>query len=78
VVDVTGTANSAATVTVNTQGTVRRGDYFYKELAVDNSTALVYPQINVVGARNNFGAGGQDAVTEQGGNVFLPQSPDAG
>ena len=62
-VDVTGTANTAATVTVNNQATVRKGEYFYKELAVNNSTATVNAQINVVGARNNFGAGGEDAVT---------------
>ena len=75
-VDVTGTANTAATVTVNNQATARRSDYFYKELAVDNSTAPANAQINVVGARNNFGAGGEDAVTEKGGRVFVPQAPE--
>ena len=75
-VDVTGTANTAATVSVNNESTVRKGDYFYKELAVDNGTAPTYTQINVVGARNNFGAGGQDAVTEKGGQVFVPQNPE--
>lgn len=73
-VDVTGTANTAATVTVNNQATARRADYFYKELALDNSAAPAYEQINVVGARNSFGAGGEDAVTEKGGRVFVPQA----
>ena len=76
-IDVTGTANSAATVTVNNQATARKNDYFYKELAVDNNSGPVYPNINLVGARNNFGAGGEDAVTEKGGHVFLPQAVEA-
>jgi RHS repeat-associated protein len=71
-VDVTGTANTAATVTVNTQTTARKSDYFYKELAIDNTSAPAYPQINVIGARNNFGAGGEDAITQKGGRVLLP------
>jgi RHS repeat-associated protein len=74
--DITGTANVAATVTVNNEAAVRRSDYFYKELAVDNNTAPAYPLINVVGARNNFGAGGEDAVTEKGGRVFLARTPE--
>ena len=76
-VDVTGTANSAATVTVNGGNTVRRGDYFYKELAVDNNSGPVSQPINVVGARNNFGAGGEDAISEKGGRKFLPSANEA-
>lgn len=72
-IDVTGTANAAATVSVNDQATVRKGDYFYKELAIDNSESPAYAQVNVVGARDNFGVGGEDAVTENGGRAFLPQ-----
>src|SRR6185436_2939395 len=66
-VDITGTANSGATVTVNDQSTARKGDYFYKELAVDNTAGTVTAQLSVTGARQNFGAGGEDAVTQQGG-----------
>jgi RHS repeat-associated protein len=75
--DITGTATAAAAVSVNDQGTVRKGDYFYKELAIDNSASPVYAQVNVVGARNNFGAGGEDAVTQKGGRVFIPQAAEA-
>jgi RHS repeat-associated protein len=75
--DVTGTAHSGATVTVNGQGTARRGDYFYKELAVDNGVAPAYGQVKVVGARQNFGAGGEDAVTEKGGRVFVPSAAES-
>jgi RHS repeat-associated protein len=76
-VDVMGTANAAATVSVNNQTAARKGDYFYKELAVDNNAAPAYAQINVVGARTNFGAGGEDAVTEKGGSVYVPQGVEA-
>jgi RHS repeat-associated protein len=76
-VDVAGTGHAEATVTVNGQGTARKGDYFYGELAVDNGAGPVYAQVNVVGARNNFGAGGEDAVTEKGGRVFVPRALEA-
>jgi RHS repeat-associated protein len=75
--DITGTATSSATVSVNDQASARKGNYFYKEVAVDNIASPVYSQVKVVGARNNFGAGGEDAVTEKGGRVFTPQSPEA-
>ena len=76
-VDLTGTANTAATVSVNNQPAVRKNDYFYRELAVDNTSGPAYQQINIVGARNNFGAGGEDAVTQKGGNVLLPASVES-
>jgi RHS repeat-associated protein len=75
--DVTGTATSTSTVSVNDGATARKADYFYKELTVDNSAAPVNAGVNVVGARNNFGAGGEDAVTETGGSVFLPRAVEA-
>ncbi len=76
-VDVTGLAHSSASVTVNSLTTARKGDYFYKELTVDNSSASSYPQITVIGARNNFGAGGEDAVTQKGGRAFLPAATES-
>lgn len=74
--DITGSANTNATVTVNNEGTVRKGEYFYKELAVDNITGPVSQQINVIGARNNSGPGGEDAITQKGGRDFLPQASE--
>jgi RHS repeat-associated protein len=76
-VDVTGAANVAATVSVNDQETARKGDYFYKELVINNTTGPVYQQVTVVGARQNFGAGGEDAVTQEGGHVFVPQAVES-
>ncbi len=72
--DVLGTANAAATVTVNDQTTYRRGDYFYKELAVDNSAGPAYQQVKAVGARIGVGGGGEDAVSEINGHMYLPRS----
>ena len=71
-VDVTGTANSGAAVSVNNQSVVRKGNYFYKELGIDNTTAPAYTQIDVVGAKNSFGPNGEDAVSTKGGHVFVP------
>ncbi|HJP93502.1 MAG TPA: RHS repeat-associated core domain-containing protein [Pyrinomonadaceae bacterium] len=76
-VDLTGTANSAATVVANNQSTIRKNEYFYRELLVDNTAGPVYPQINIVGARNNFGAGGEDAVNEKGGRALLPSNVES-
>src|SRR6185369_1029756 len=75
-VDVTGTANASAAVSMNGQSTARKGDYFYKELAFDNSGSSVYAPVDVIGARNNFGAGGEDAVTAKGGRVFIAQAQE--
>jgi RHS repeat-associated protein len=71
-VDVTGAASTSAVVTVNNQSTVRSGEYFYKELLIDNTSGPVSQQINVIGARSNFGAGGEDAITQKDARVYLP------
>jgi RHS repeat-associated protein len=72
--DVLGTANAAATVTVNDQPTYRRGDYFYKELAVDNTLAPAYPQLKAVGVRSGIGGAGEDAVTQIDGHIYVPKN----
>ncbi|HSE16369.1 MAG TPA: DUF6402 family protein [Pyrinomonadaceae bacterium] len=72
--DVLGTANAAATVTVNDQATYRRGDYFYKELTVDNVSAPAYPQVKAVGVRSGAGGAGEDAVTQTTGHIYVPKN----
>lgn len=76
-VDITGTADGAATVTVNDLAAARKGGYFYRELSVDNSASPVYLQARVVGARQNYGPGGEDAVSERGGRVFVPRAVES-
>ncbi|MEN3327398.1 MAG: hypothetical protein V7638_2205 [Acidobacteriota bacterium] len=73
-IDVRGTANAAATVTVNDQAAYRRGDYFYKELIVDNSAAPVYQQVKTVGVRSAVGGGGEDAVTQIDRHAYVPKN----
>ena len=76
-IDVTGTANNAASVTVNNQSTARKGDYFYKEIAIDNTNNPIYANVDVVGARNNFGPGGEDGVSQKSGRVFVPAAVES-
>ena len=74
--DVMGTAATGAAVTVNTQATYRKSDYFQKEIAVTNAAGPVYQQVDVVGAKNNAGGAGEDAVTTQSGKVYVPQATE--
>ncbi|MET0650389.1 MAG: RHS repeat-associated core domain-containing protein [Pyrinomonadaceae bacterium] len=73
-VDVTGTADPTAVVTVNDLPTYRRGDYFRAEVAVDNASAPAYPQMKAVGVKAGAGAGGLDVLTESGGHVFVAKA----
>jgi len=75
--DVFGTADPSAKVTVNDLATTRKADYFYREISVNNAGAPVYTQVNVVGAKNNYGAGGEDAVSQQGGRIYVPQATES-
>jgi len=72
--DVLGTANAAATVTVNNQATYRRGDYFYRNLTVDNASAPVYGQVKTVGVRSGVGGAGEDAVNQIDRHVYVPKN----
>ena len=73
-IQVTGSANSSATVTVNNQPTYRNGNYFQKELVINNTSGPVYQQVKVVGVKNNAGPNGEDAVTQETGNRYLQQA----
>lgn len=74
-VDVYGSADPNATVTVNDQPAQRKSDYFYKELQYNNTTGPVYQKVDVIGVKNNYGINGEDALADEGGNVFIPQTP---
>jgi RHS repeat-associated protein len=74
--DVVGTALPSATVTVNNESVYRRGDYFQKLLSVNNSAGAIYQQTDVVGARNSTTVGGEDAVSQQTGKVYIPPTTE--
>ncbi len=76
-VDVIGTSDASATVTVNDQATYRKGDYFQTTIAFDNSTAPISSPVSVIGVKQNAGPNGEDAVEQKDGSVFLPSASEA-
>jgi RHS repeat-associated protein len=83
VIDVAGAANAQATVTVTfpaASSTVlpvtRQGELFYKQLAVDNSSAAQYAQVKVTGVKNLAGPNGEDAVQEETRSAFVAKTPE--
>ena len=67
--DVLGIAHAAATTTVNSASTYRKGEYFHKAVSVDNSTGAVYQAVTVQASATN----GTDTSS---GNVFLPKAAE--
>src|SRR6266498_5598908 len=65
-VDILGIANAGGTVTVNSQSTYRRYEYFDKALTIDNSAAPVWQSVT-------NSATGATTVT---GNVWVPKTPE--
>ncbi len=78
-VDVLGTADPAATVTVNTQPVDSRqqGGYFYKGLSVNNTGGPINQAVDVLAVKTGAGAGGTDVISETQGSVFVPQTPES-
>ena len=76
-VEVLGSANSSATVTVNNESTYRKGEYFRKELAVGNSSTAIWQGITNVAVLAGAGTNDTDIVTTKTGNVLVPQNPEA-
>src|SRR5206468_4336619 len=66
-VDVLGLELATNTVTVNSQSTYRHGEYFRKELPVDNSSAAKWTNITV-SAPNE---------TTVSGNMFVAKAPES-
>jgi len=66
-VDVMGMALATNAVTVNGQSVYRKGEYFRKELGVNNNSAPVWTNITVA-------ATGQASVS---GNALVPKTPEA-
>ena len=74
--DIRGRASTTARVTVNTEPTQRLDEYFYKALAIDNSSAPQYSGVSVFAVRNNAGPSGEDIQSETTGNLFLAKTPE--
>src|SRR5258708_1235737 len=68
--DVLGIAHAAATTTVNSASTYRKGEYFHKAVSVDNSSGAVYQAVPVQASATN----GTDTSS---GNGFLPKTAEA-
>ena len=73
-VEVLGTANASATVTANNKPASRTGDYFRKELGVDNRTAPVWLAVTNLAVLNNSPT--VDIVSTNTGNAFVPRTPE--
>ncbi len=83
VIDVHGTADADATVTITYPAsagaiyqTNRQGEGFSRSLLVDNTTTAVNAQLKVTGVRNLVGPDGEDAVAEEIRTAFVPQTPE--
>ncbi|MCL5096851.1 MAG: RHS repeat-associated core domain-containing protein, partial [Candidatus Omnitrophica bacterium] len=68
-VDILGTADAGATVTVNSQATYRKGTYYHKALTLDNSAKAIFPVIKV---GTVYGGNSSNVY----GKVFLPKTPE--
>jgi RHS repeat-associated protein len=73
-VDLLGSANPNATVTVNLQRAVRQGSYFWDELNMNNSSAALWLSLTNLAVLNN--GNNPDIIATNIGNVFLAQTPE--
>jgi RHS repeat-associated protein len=81
VIDVSGAADSMATVTVavnngTQQATTRQGEAFYKQVTVNNASAAQNASLKITGVKNLVGPNQEDAVTEITKNAFVAQAPE--
>jgi hypothetical protein len=72
--DVLGSANSNATVTVNLQPVSRQGEYFRKEYAVNNANTPVWLGLTNLAVLNQGGTL-DDIVTTNLGYTLVPPTP---
>jgi RHS repeat-associated protein len=73
-VNVLGSANSNATVTVNLQRAYRYGNYFQDELGVNNSSSALWLSLTNLAVLNN--GTNADIVAMNMGKVFVSQTPE--
>ena len=74
-VDVLGSANANATVTVNLQRAYRYGSYFQDELSENNSSSALYVALTNLAVLNN--GTNADIVATNNGNMLVAQTPQS-
>jgi RHS repeat-associated protein len=74
-VDIMGSANPSATVTINNKPLYRRSDYYWLQYGVNNSASAVWSPVTNLAVLNN--GSNPDIVSTNIGNVFLPQTPES-
>jgi RHS repeat-associated protein len=72
-VNIIGSANPNATVTVNLQRAYRYGGYFENELSLDNTSGLILQAVTNLAVLNNDT--NADIISTNMGNILLPQTP---
>jgi len=72
--NVTGSANAEATVSVNNQPANRYGSYFWEPLGVTNTGGAVWESVTNIAVLNQGTS--PDIVATNIGNVFLPKTPE--
>ncbi len=75
--EILGTADPAATVTVNNAPVQRQNDLFFAQLTADNSAGALYNNYVTIAVKNNVDGGGNDAEQQGGINYYLPKTPEA-
>ena len=68
---VSGEADSNAFVTVNCETPFRRGEFFHRELSVNNASGPVWQAITNTAVFAGAGPEGADIVEERRGNIFV-------
>lgn len=76
-IDVAGTAESAAIVTVNETPTTRQGAYFAGTAAGDNSSAAVSITANIHAVRPGAGPAGEDVAAIEGKSGIVPPANES-
>jgi len=75
-IDVIGSAETNATVTVNNATVSRHNKYWHKALTVANGSSAAFQDVSVVGVYNPPGMNDPDIVSTATGHVFVAKTPE--
>ncbi|MFC1461218.1 RHS repeat domain-containing protein [Verrucomicrobiota bacterium] len=76
VINILGSAETNATVTINNSAVNRQQEYWYKQLTATNSAEAAYSLITVMGVYNPPDTNDPDVVTVESGKVFVAKTPE--